>query len=146
MQAGCRLIRLEAERKLPVDNPTEAKVRATIRSLKSYGPCSFASIVDEAGNYLQVAGGGVTCLLERRDAQSGKHFRGYHDKPSDVFPDGTRLVFGGGEVRLARDEWFDAPTIAEAFCAFLEGRELPLRIMWRDVTATLVSGATQPSS
>jgi hypothetical protein len=71
------------------------------------------------GSYLQVGGGGVTCLLERRDAATRQHFRGYHDKPSKVFPDGTILAFGANKIRMAANEWFDRTMVADAFAAFL---------------------------
>lgn len=112
-------MRLEIEKKPAIDDATDAEVRAAIMSLRSYAPSSFASLTDENGNYVQVAGGGVTCMLERRDAASGHHFRGYKDERSKVFPDGTALVFGGGEIRLSTDEWFAAQEIAEVFSAFL---------------------------
>ncbi len=130
-------MRLEVERKAAVEQPTEKVVRSALMRLRSYGPQSYASLTDDEGNYLQVAGGGVTCLLERRDARSGDHFRGYHDKPSPVFGDGTALVFSGGEVRLNADEWFTASAVADAFAAFLTGAPLPDNIRWRDVTSSL---------
>lgn len=133
-------MRFEVENKPPIESATEAQVRSTIMALRSYGPSSFASLTDNRGNYLQVAGGGVTCMLERRDAGATRHFRGYQNLRSKVFPDGTALVFGGGEIRLAADEWFTAQLVAEAFSAFLRGIELPSSIKWRDVTATFTDG------
>jgi len=127
-------MRLEVENKRPVENATEEKVRSAILNLRSYGPSSFASLTSENGNYLQVAGGGVTCMIERRDASGGHHYRGYQDKRSQVFPDGTALVFGGGEVRLTADEWFTADQSIEVFLAFLHGAEAPGFVKWRDIS------------
>ncbi|APG03066.1 hypothetical protein BJI69_03525 [Luteibacter rhizovicinus DSM 16549] len=70
-------MRLEIEQKPPLDDVDEKQLRAIIASLRSYGPSSYASLTDGQGNYLQVAGGGVTCMLEKRDVVSGRHFRGY---------------------------------------------------------------------
>ncbi len=130
-------MRLEAEGSAPINQPTEKQVRSLILKLRSYGPRSFASLTDEFGNYVQVAGGGVTCLLERRDATDGRHFRAFHDRPSSVFPDGTTLVFSGGQINLAADEWFTAAVVADAFCSFLKAAPLPAAIGWRDVTQTV---------
>lgn len=130
-------MRLEVQGKPTIHELTEAQARAAVTSLRSYGPSSFASLTDEKGNYVQVAGGGVTCMLERRDAASGRHFRGYKDEKSKVFPDGTALVFGGGEIRLSADEWFTAQEVAEVFSAFLRSNELPRLVKWRDITAVL---------
>ena len=128
-------MRLEVEKQPPIEGVKEARVRSAILALRSYGPSSFASLTDGQGNYLQVAGGGVTCMLERRDAVNGKHFRAHLDTPSNVFPDGTVLAFGGGELKLAADEWLAAPLVVEAFVAFLNGKALPTTIKWRDMTA-----------
>lgn len=130
-------MRLEVESRPLVERPTEKQVRSAILKLRSYGPHSYASLTDEDGNYLQVAGGGVTCLLERRDVSSGKHFRAFHGKPSSIFADGTTLVFNGGEIQLLADEWFTSAVVADAFIAVLNGTPLPAGIGWRDVTASL---------
>lgn len=128
-------MRLEVESRPPIDSATEAQVRTAVLGLRSYGPSSFASMTDEAGNYLQVAGGGVTCMLEMRDASARRHYRAYQDVDRPIHPDGTLLVFGGGEIPLKADEWFAAPMVADAFVSFLKGEELPSSIRWRDVTS-----------
>ncbi|MFJ2990862.1 hypothetical protein ACIPF8_23655 [Collimonas sp. NPDC087041] len=132
-------MRLEVEKKRPVENASEAQVRSAILALRSYGPSSFTSLTDVRGNYLQVAGGGVTCMVEHRDVFKNRHYRGYHNTPSKVYPDGTILVFGGGEIQLLADEWFMAPMVLDAFLAVFNGRELPASIAWRDKTETLTS-------
>ena len=103
--------------------------------LRSYGPSSFASLTDDQGNYLQVAGGQMTCMLERREAVNKRHFRAHLATPSKVFSDGTVLVFGGGELKLAADEWLSASVVLDAFLAFFKGQPLPPLLKWRDVTA-----------
>jgi hypothetical protein len=50
---------LEVENREPVENASAADVHDAISKLRSYGPSSFASLTDEHGSYLQVAGGGV---------------------------------------------------------------------------------------
>jgi hypothetical protein len=134
-------MRLEVEGRPAVDNVTPAQLRATIAALRSYGPSSFASLTDEKGNYLQVAGGGVTCMMERRDVALGRHFRAYQDKRSEVFADGSILAFGGGEIKLASDEWFTSADVQETFLAFLARSALPERVRWRDMTEVLQNPA-----
>lgn len=124
---------LQAEGKTPVKFPTAKKVLAVIAALRSYGPCSFASITDPLGTYLQVGGGGQTCILERWPADCTCHFRAYTDRRSKVFEDGTVLAFSGGNIPMQSDEWLAADLVGEAFCAFLEGRELPSQIRWREM-------------
>jgi len=127
-------MRLEVEKMAAIDNVSGVKVKKVISALRSYGPASFASLTDSKGNYIQVAGGGVTCMLERRDVIAGRHYRAYSEVSSRVFPDGTLLVFGGGKVSLRADEWFSAEIAVEAFLAFLNGQEFPVSIRWRDIT------------
>lgn len=121
----------ESEGKTPIVNPTVKQVKSVISKLRSYGPSSFASITDENGSYLQVAGGGVTCMLEKYDSKSGRRFRAYGLNKNLAFPDGTLLVFRGGELKMKSDEWFRFEKIIDAFCCFLEKKPLPIDIFWR---------------
>ena len=73
-------------------------------------------------------------MLERRDVSTASHYRAYQDTASKIYPDGTILAFGGGEIKLAADEWFTAPMVLGVFLAFLERRELPTSVKWRDIT------------
>jgi hypothetical protein len=137
-------MRLEAENKSPIQNATAADVRAALSKLRSYGPSSYASLTDVHGSYLQVAGGGVTCMLEWRDAVTGHHFRAHNDTPNKVFPDGTILSFSGGEVKLKSDEWLTIPTVEKAFLAFLASEPLSSLIKWRDISAIFESAQIGP--
>lgn len=127
-------MRLDIEGKASVENVTEKKVRSVIQALRSHGPSSFASLVDADGSYIQVAGGIITCALERREAATGRHFRAFHDTPSKIYPDGTSLMFGGGAIKLNANEWFTSGVVADAFCAFLRGEDSPGSVHWRDIS------------
>lgn len=124
-------MRFEVEGKAPVDAPRESAIRRGIKSLRSYGPSSFASLTDIDGNYIQVGGGGVTCLVERYFAASKERLRAFHDRPSPVRPDGTLLVFRGGQIALKSDEWFLAGQVEEIFLTFLSGADFPRYLSWR---------------
>ncbi|MEB5963881.1 hypothetical protein [Comamonas testosteroni] len=122
---------LEQEGKKAVDNPTVNQIKKAISSLRSYGPSSFASITNSRGKYLQVAGGGITCMLELYDPETKQRFRAFGDKQNPAFPDGTLLVFGAGKLAMRSDEWFFADKVAEAFCNFSRDEPLPIDIKWR---------------
>jgi hypothetical protein len=107
-------------------------VRASILALRNHGRSSFATLADHRGAYLLAAGGGLTCMLERRDVDQGRTFRAFVDKPSKSFPDGTLLAFGAGQLQLLADEWLTSAQVADAFEAFLLGRPLPPTLRWRD--------------
>lgn len=129
----------EVEKNPPRQDPTAAQVSSAIAKLRSYGPSSFASLTDELGNYLQVAGGGPTCLLEKRSVVDRKHFRAYLETPSGIHPDDTILAFSGGEVKLRADEWISVPLVTQAFTAFVHGNDLPQSFQWREITSLLRS-------
>lgn len=126
-------MKLEAENSSVIFGVDQARLIKTLRKLKSYGPSSFACITDEDGNYMQVAGGRVTCFIERYDAKSKKLFRGYHSNSSTNFEDGTSLSFGAGSVGLKKDEWFNIDDVIEVFLLFYKGQKLPEDICWREI-------------
>ena len=125
-------MRLDVENKPPFEEVTPKRVRAAILALRSRGPSSFASLTDARGNYLLAAGGGSTCMLERRDVDAGRTFRAFVDKPGKRFPDGSILAFGAGQLQLLADEWLDSKLVADAFDAFLAGKPQPSALRWRD--------------
>jgi len=99
--------------------------------LRSYGRSTFASLTAEDGSYIQVGGGGVGCVLERR-GMDGDMQRAYLTTPAVPFEDGTELVLGAGRVRLRSDEWINIRIVVEEFVAFLRGDEISPRVQWRD--------------
>jgi hypothetical protein len=121
-----------AEMSAPSDRILESRLLA----LKSYGRHSYASLTDAEGNYIQVAGGGVTCMVERFEVFTSSRMRAFHDKPSPVFPDGTILAFGAGELCLKSDEWFHASAVVELFLCFKHGRKYPSTVHWRPAPKT----------
>ncbi|UBM07890.1 hypothetical protein [Cupriavidus metallidurans] len=98
-------MKFEIEGKVGISIPTPSQISRAVKSLRSYGPSSYASLTDESGSYVQVAGGGITCLVEHFDASTGTRSRAFHGKPNPVFPDGTILVFRAGKIPMRSDEW-----------------------------------------
>ncbi|WP_080406299.1 hypothetical protein [Burkholderia ubonensis] len=124
-------MRLEVEGKPLIEDARESQVSRAIKALKSYGPSSYASLTDKDGNYVQVAGGGVSCMIERYEIGKGLRFRAFHDKPSPVRPDGTILSFRAGNISMRSDEWFMADQVADVFISFLKGEAFPDYVHWR---------------
>lgn len=124
-------MKLCVEKSNDTSHPSDAAVEKVLRSLRSYGPRSYASLEDGEGNYVQVAGGGVTCMVERFDASTRTRERAFHDHSSPVSPDGTVLAFGGGEVKLMADEWLTADEVVAIFLAFNGHRASPNFVHWR---------------
>ncbi len=116
----------------PAQNaPTPSQVAKGLQTLRSYRAPSFASLTDSVGNYVQVGGGGTTCMLELYRTDSKERFRGYSDFTDKIRPDGTILSFGAGDIPLMADEWFTVDAVIEVFQAFLAQRDLPATVHWR---------------
>jgi hypothetical protein len=127
----------EREGCVPIPDPSAKELSRDLLRLRSYGPSSYASLMMADGSYVQVAGGGVGCLLERRDIASGKHYRASQDPPVVPFDDGAPLSFRGGSIPLRRGEWFRIEQVIEVFLAFSAGEPLPDYIVWRDISDLL---------
>ncbi len=124
---------LECEKRPTVTSVTASIVKRVVKSLRSYGPSSFAVLTDAQGNHVQVAGGGITCMVEMREIEGGKHYRAFLMESRKGCPDGTLLVFGGGTLSLKADEWLTSDQALEILLAFLAGQELPKNVFWREV-------------
>lgn len=125
-------MKLEIEGKKSIEEAQESQIRRAIKALKSYGPSSYASLTDSSGNYVQVAGGGVSCMVERYEIGNAARFRAFHDTPSPVRPDGTILSFRAGNIPMRSDEWFMSDQVAEVFISFLKGEPFPSYVHWRE--------------
>jgi hypothetical protein len=124
-------MKFDIQGKAGIAAPTPAQIGREIKSLRSYGPSSYASLTDDAGNYVQVAGGGVSCMVEHFEIDGERRRSAFHDKPSPVRPDGTILVFGAGNIPMQSDEWFMSAQVVEIFLAFLNGKPFPPSVHWR---------------
>jgi hypothetical protein len=80
-----------------------------------------------------VAGGAITCMIELKDCDAKKHYRGYVDTPIAKIADGTELVFGGGKIKLKSDEWLTIEEVEKCFLAFFDKVPLPDAVHWREI-------------
>lgn len=123
----------------PVSTPKPERIRAELLKLKSAGRSSLASLTRDDGSYVQVAGGGVGCVLEMRDVLANKHLRAFVRTPLVPFEDGTELVCAAGRIKLRRDEWLDIQLVTEAFLAFLAGEKPPSSLEWREISSVVLA-------
>ncbi|WP_321905997.1 hypothetical protein [Paraburkholderia tropica] len=124
-------MKFEIEGKVGISAPTTAQIGRAVKALRSYGPSSYASLTDANGSYVQIAGGGVTCMVEHFDATTRTRSRAFHDKPNPVFPDGTILAFRAGNISMRSDEWFMSTQVIDIFSAFLNNASFPAYVHWR---------------
>lgn len=128
-------MRLDVEGKQAIQDASDADIARALGALRSSGPHSFMTLSSGGGSYIQVAGGSQTCVIEVRDATTGRHYRAHQFQPHPVFPDGTKLTFGAGTVVLQGDEWFTVAQATSLLINFLGGELLPASAPgWRDVT------------
>lgn len=127
---------LEAEGQPPIQNPSEEQVRALVLSLR-VGETSFATLADEIGDYVQIAGSRPWCVLEHRRLRPLQHARAFQDTPTPKYKDGTKLRTGAGDISLKNDEWFLLKDAAEVLVAFLRKDAFPAHVKWRSMNETL---------
>jgi len=125
----------EREGSVPIQNPTVAQIERELRRLRSNGPSAYATVTAHDGSYLQTAGSPAGLLLEKREDNTGRHYRAFQHTPVVPFADGTELVFSAGRIRLLAGEWFRIEQVVEVFSAFLDGRPEPADLHWRDISS-----------
>lgn len=131
------MLLLEVEGKNPVQVRDFVPVEKALRSLKSYGPASFAILTKEDGSYVQVAGGRLTCVVEQRSAGIGKQMRARYQLSKVPYEGIQTLVFGGGKLEVEPEEILFIEDVVLIFKAFWAGSADPEIIVWRDMSEHL---------
>lgn len=126
---------LEAENHRVIENPSEEEVRKLILDLR-LGDTSFASLTNEKGDYLQVAGSRPWCVIEFR-RRGPNHERAFQETLSPKYNDGAKLRTGAGDIVMRHDEWFLLKDAADLFCSFLRHEPFPPHVNWRSMNETL---------
>lgn len=125
---------LEVEGRRPEQIREFARAEEILRELRDSGPHSFASLTRQDASYVQAAGGRETCLLEKRDASDGTHWRAYMPN-STPYPGAPQVLkFGGGQIELEADEVFSIEQVVSVWRSFFESRPFPAEVHWRDMT------------
>lgn len=125
---------LEVEGKKPEQVREFARIEIALKALNALGPHSFAILTRQDGSYIQVAGGGEKCFIEKRDVIENTHWRAYlaktFDTPSDLEP----FEFGSGQIEIASNEIFSIDAVISIWRAFFNSEPYPEETMWRDMT------------
>lgn len=128
---------LQVENKSSVQVKSFSQVEKKLRSLKSYGPSSYAIMTNQTGEYLQVAGGRVTCVVEHGIPKNEILKRAYLTNPKVSFRGPQTLVFGGGELQMEPDEILFIDDVIELFSSFYHSKPLDIQVKWRDMSKVL---------
>ncbi|MGR3511233.1 MAG: hypothetical protein ACU0GG_00605 [Paracoccaceae bacterium] len=110
-----------------------AKVESELRKLRTPGPRSFAILARPDGSYIQVAGGRVTCVVERRDVNSVRNFRARLAEPKVPFKGVTTLVFGSGTVEAHPEEFLFIEDVIPLFKSFFDNKEPDVGVTWQEL-------------
>ena len=133
---GVSSVLFEAKGQAPVQNATEDQVRALVLDLRGAG-AFFASLTDNAGNYIQIAGSRPWCVIERRHLKPLQHDRAFQATPTPKYNDGATLQTGAGRITLRHDEWFLLKDAVDIFAAFVRKDNFPAQVQWRSMNETL---------
>ena len=124
----------EVENKAAVSVANFPVIKKSLASLKSYGRHSFASLTKADGSYVQVAGGGMTCILEKHMPSEGIHCRAYLEKPRPPFEGEVTLFYGGGQIKALADEILPIDIVTHVFYSFFTSIPIPENLYWRDIS------------
>jgi len=116
----------------PIDKPSEKQVRHQLSLLEGINR-SFASLQRSDLEFIQMAGGGLQCCLEHKNAE-GKHFRAFQKNKIVPWDEPCELSTPAGLILLKPNEYFSIKQVIEAFVTYLLSQQFPKDIQWRDVT------------
>ena len=121
---------LEVEGKDPREVTSYATVERSLRSLKPYGPRTYAILDRGDDHFVQVAGGQVSAAVEYRSPDG--LWRAYLTDPHRNYSAPVTKHFGAGTIIVQPDEVLWLEDVVAVFRVFFEGNgEWP--VGWRAV-------------
>lgn len=124
---------LEVENKKNFINVSFKEIERNLLKLKSYGKNSFAILSDDRGNFIQVAGGGVTCVVERKSFGESTIYRAFLIEPRNKYEGLQEIYFGGGSLKVNPNEILFISDVIDCFKSFYDNISYPKSINWTDV-------------
>ena len=122
-------MKFERENTKPLEDPTARQVEASLGKLKG-SQRSFARLIDDEGNFIQMAGGGFSCLIE---IVSGKIIkRASQEEPIVPWQETTTLSTTCGEFEMDPREYFSIDQVKEAFFRYLNGDRKLEYLKWQE--------------
>lgn len=128
---------LEVEKQPPIQVVDFSKIERVLKRLRSYGPSSFAILTNSEGEYLQIAGGAVTCVIEYGMPAENKQYRAHLKRAKVPFDGPQTLMFGGGQMEMQPDEILFIDDVIPLYRSFFEAKSWPEGIMWRDMSSVV---------
>ncbi len=114
-----------------VVDPSEAQLLQHLRRLKMVGRSHFLVLSTLEGNWIQVAGGSLCCIVERYCATSQVLWRAHRVKGMPVYQDASRFKLRGVDRAIQGDEILHMAEAEEIALAFRAGSDLSDLFPWR---------------
>lgn len=123
-------MKYEREKTKAIENPSSKQVRTSLDKLRG-SKRSFATISDNGKGFIQMAGGGFSCILEMKI--DGVLYRASQEVPIVPWEEVTALSTSCGELQVQPNEYFSIDQIKEAFVEYLNGNRKFEQWSWREI-------------
>jgi hypothetical protein len=123
-------MKYERENTTPIENPSPKQVQSSLDKL-SGSKRSFASLSYEGKGFIQMAGGGFSCILEMKI--DGILYRASQEEAIVPWKEETALSTSCGEFQVQPNEYFNISQIKEAFVEYLNGNRKLEQWSWHKV-------------
>ena len=114
----------------PTEVSSPKRFLSRLSRLRTYGQTSYASLTREDGAFLQVGGGGNTCVIEYHDPGRSVHLRARKHTATVPFTGPQTIKFGGGELIVAPEQLFQIADVLEVFEEFLASNSVSEEYLW----------------
>jgi hypothetical protein len=116
-----------------VVDPSERQLLHNLRSLKLYGRSQFLVLSTMDGDWIQIAGGTLSCIVERYSAETPVLWRAHRRLALSSFRDATKFGFRGHDREVAPDEILRMAEAEEILLAFRSGSDVSALMSWRAI-------------
>ena len=123
-------MKFERENTKQIDFPSQKQVELSLSHLKG-SKRSYASLTSDSGDFIQMAGGGFSCILEK--SINGTVYRANQLEKVIHFNEVTSLHTTCGEFEVEPNEYFSIDQIKEAFVRFLSGERDFNNYQWKNL-------------
>jgi len=123
-------MKFERENTKPIKGPSAKQLSSSLKHLKG-SKRSFAILSSNDENFIQMTGGGYSCILEI--SIDGELFRASQEKAMVPWAETTTLHTSCGEFKVEPKEYFNVQQVTDAFVKFLAGDRTHEKYKWKRV-------------
>jgi hypothetical protein len=119
-----------------IEKPSEKKLKQQLSYLKGIKK-SFATLSKDSNNFIQMAGGGQTCCIEKKE--NGQLFRAKQKNTIVPWTKKSILSTSCGDFELKPEEYFNIEQVVEIFVSYLNDSKLPDYVSWNETNLNLIN-------